>query len=73
MIRVTRLSDGPLIINSDLIERIATTPDTVIHMTTGQRITVFETVDEVVNRVIDFRQRVFQCPGIRAVTNRGDN
>jgi flagellar protein FlbD len=58
MIRLTRLNHSPLVLNSDLIEHIEMTPDTVIAMTTGQRITVRESADEVVERVIGFRRAV---------------
>ncbi len=56
MIRLTRLNHSPLVLNSDLIEHIEMTPDTVIAMTTGQRITVRESADEVIERVVEFRR-----------------
>lgn len=66
MIQLTRLNHIPLVLNSDLIEHIESTPDTVITMTTGQIIRVLESADEVLRRVIEFRRAVFsgvlQCP-----------
>jgi flagellar protein FlbD len=66
MIRLTRLNHVPLILNSDLIEHIEVTPDTVISLTTGQKLMVLESADEVVERVRDFRRSVFEglirCP-----------
>lgn len=35
MIRLTRLNHIPLVLNSDLIEHIEITPDTVITLTSG--------------------------------------
>ena len=58
MIRLTRLNLVPLILNSDLIEHIEVTPDTVISLTTGQILRVRESVDEVIDRIVDFRRRV---------------
>ncbi len=58
MIRVTRLNSAPMILNSDLIEHIDETPDTVIALTTGQSVRVRETAEEVVNRIIDFRRDI---------------
>ena len=58
MIRLTRLNHVPLILNSDLIEHIEITPDTVIALTTGQRFLVLETADEVVDKVISFRRDI---------------
>ena len=60
MIQLTRLNHIPLVLNSDLIEHIEVTPDTVITLTTGQIIRVLETAEEVVARIIDFRRAVFR-------------
>jgi flagellar protein FlbD len=42
-------------LNVDLIERIDASPDCHVTLTTGQRIAVTETVDEVVRKVRDWR------------------
>ena len=73
MIRLTRLNHARLVVNCDLIEHIEMTPDTVISMTSGQRITVLETDDEVIARVIDFRRLVLQPPESAAVENNSQN
>ena len=57
MIQLTRINHVPLVLNSDLIEHIETTPDTVISMTNGQKFVVLETAEEIIRRVIDFRAR----------------
>ena len=65
MIQLTRLNHIPLILNSDLIEHIEVTPDTVIVLTTGQKFLVTETADEVIDKVIRFRRSVanrLDCP-----------
>ncbi len=66
MIELTRLNHVPLVLNSDLIEHIEITPDTVITLTSGQKIMVLEPAAEVVARVIAFRRSVFSgtlsCP-----------
>jgi flagellar protein FlbD len=59
MIRLTRLSRLPLVLNADLIEHIDVTPDTVITLTTGQILRVRESAEEVVDRIVEFRRRVF--------------
>jgi flagellar protein FlbD len=58
MIRLTRLNQVPLVLNSDLIEHIEMTPDTVISLTSGQKFMVRETSDQVIERVIEFRRAV---------------
>ena len=45
-------------LNSDLIEYIEITPDTVITLTTGQKIMVRESADGVVDRVVAFRRSI---------------
>jgi len=58
MVRLTRLNHAPLVLNSDLIEHIDITPDTVITLTTGQILRVLETAEEVVERIVEFRRRI---------------
>jgi flagellar protein FlbD len=58
MIAVTRLDGADLIVNAGHVVLVERTPDTVIELTTGQRIMVKETVDQVVSRVVDYRQRI---------------
>lgn len=62
MIRLTRINQKPLLINSDLIEHIEITPDTVIAMTTGQKFVVLESADDVLRKVVDFRRSILPLP-----------
>ncbi len=67
MIRVTRLNRVPLLLNSDLIEQIEITPDTVITLTTGEKLMVLESADEVAERVLAFRRAVAGVPERRTL------
>jgi flagellar protein FlbD len=58
MIRLTRLNSHGLVINADLIKFIENAPDTVLTMTSGEKIVVRESADEVVEKVIAFRRSV---------------
>ena len=58
MIRLTRINRIPLVVNSDLIEHIEMTPDTVVSLTTGQKFMVLESADEVIDRIVRFRREV---------------
>ena len=58
MVRLTRLNHLPLVLNSDLIEHIEETPDTVITLTTGQIVRVRETADQVVQLIVEFRRKI---------------
>ena len=61
VIQLTRINRVPLVLNSDLIEHIEMTPDTVISLTNGQKFVVLESVEEVIRKVLDFRRAVHQC------------
>lgn len=58
MIQLTRINHVPLVVNSDLIEHIEATPDTVISLVNGQKFMVLEETDEVIRRVIEFRRAI---------------
>jgi flagellar protein FlbD len=58
MIHVTRINRVPLVLNSDLIEHVETTPDTVISLTNGQKFMVLESAEEVIKRIIGFRRQI---------------
>jgi flagellar protein FlbD len=60
MIEVTRINHVPLVLNSDLIEHIESTPDTLISLTNGQKLIVLEDPQELIRRVVAFRRRIFQ-------------
>ena len=64
MVRLTRLNHASMVLNSDLIEHIDITPDTVITLTNGQILRVRESAEEVVTRVVQFRRRIFE-PEVR--------
>ena len=58
MIRLTRLSGSPFVLNSDLIERIDTTPDTVITLADGTNYVAAESVDEIIAAVRMHRAQI---------------
>ena len=60
MIRLTRLNNQALTVNSDLIKFVEQSPDTLITLVTGEKIVVRESVEEVLSRLIEFRRSVLQ-------------
>lgn len=58
MITLTRLSGSVFALNSDLIERVDATPDTVVTLVDGKKYVVTETLDEVVDAVRRHRGEV---------------
>ena len=58
MIEVTRLNGTKILVNSDLVEIVEETPDTVITLTTGKRLIVKESRQEIKNLVKLFRREI---------------
>lgn len=56
MIEVTKLNDEKLMINSDLIEMIEETPDTVLTFSSGRKLIIKESRQEVKNLVILYKR-----------------
>ena len=65
MIQLTRINHTPLVVNSDLIEHIETTPDTILSLTNGQKLVVLEPVEEIIQRVIQFRRAISAGPRLK--------
>ena len=59
MIEVTRLNGTNILINPDLIELVEETPDTVISFTTGRKLIVKESRQEIKNLVKLYRKDIF--------------
>jgi flagellar protein FlbD len=59
VIEVTRLNDSKLLVNADLIEKVEEAPDTVITLTSGTKIIVKESRQEVRNLVILYKKEIF--------------
>jgi flagellar protein FlbD len=58
MITLTRLSGSVFVLNSDLIERIDRTPDTVITLIDGKKYVVSESLEDIIEAVRAYRSQV---------------
>lgn len=58
MIRLTRLNNQPLAVNSDLIKFVEQAPDTVLTLVNGEKLVVRETAEEVLARILEFRRAI---------------
>ncbi|MEN6521602.1 MAG: flagellar FlbD family protein [Armatimonadota bacterium] len=58
MIELSLINGTRITLNSDLIEFIEATPDTIISLSTGKKMIVREPVHEVIDKVIEFRRRI---------------
>lgn len=63
MIQLTKLNGTSFTLNSDLIETVEETPDTTIRLTTKNYHIVAESMDEVVQRVIQYKRECHDLPG----------
>jgi len=58
LIQATRLNGLSVVINADLIKFVEATPDTLITLTTGEKIMVREPVELIAARVTEYRHRL---------------
>ena len=59
MIELTRFNDTQFTLNADIIETIEETPDTVITLTTGRKVIVKESRQEVAHLVKIYKNEIF--------------
>ena len=59
MVEVTKINGVKVLINPDLLELVEETPDTVLSFTTGRKIIVKESRQEVKNLVKSYRKDIF--------------
>ncbi len=59
MVEVTKINGQKILVNPDLMEIVEETPDTMISLTTGRKIIVKESRQEVKNLVKLYRKEIF--------------
>ncbi|HJT24077.1 MAG TPA: flagellar FlbD family protein [bacterium] len=59
MIPVTRLNGQEVYVNADLILFLESSPETILTLQNGKKITVKETIPQVVDRVVEFKSRCY--------------
>src|SRR5437667_1432628 len=60
MIQLTRLNNLGLLVNCDLIKFVETAPDTVLTLTSGEKIVVRERPEEVMEKIIQFKRLILE-------------
>jgi flagellar protein FlbD len=58
VIELTRLNGIPVVVNAELIKFIEATPDTLVSLTSGEKIMVREPVGLVRERVLEYRHQI---------------
>jgi flagellar protein FlbD len=60
MINITKMNNVNITINDDLIESIEETPDTVITLTTGKKLIVKESREEIIELVKKYKKELYR-------------
>lgn len=60
MVVLTKLDGSEFALNCDLIETISANPDTTIRLVNDKIIIVRETLQEVIQKTIDYRKQIYQ-------------
>lgn len=59
MIELTKLNDIKFSVNPELIEIVETTPDTLITLTTGRKLIVKESRQDIKNLVLSYKRKIY--------------
>lgn len=58
MVILTKINRAPIAVNSDLIQYIEETPDTVITMTNNDKVVVKEGMAAIIQKVVEYRRLI---------------
>jgi flagellar protein FlbD len=73
MIKLTRLGGEPFILNAELIQYVESRPDTYVTLTSGERVVVAESAEEVLRRAIAYQQTKYLIPAPTAAHELNPN
>jgi flagellar protein FlbD len=59
MIKLHKLNGTEIVVNAELIESVESTPDTVVNLATGNRFLVRNGVQEVIDKVVEYKKKVY--------------
>ena len=68
MIVVKKINQQEIIVNCDLVEMIEFTPHAVLSLTSGEKLIVDETRDEILRKVIEYKRAIYQRSEVVAWT-----
>lgn len=60
MIYITKLNNVEILLNEDLIELVEETPDTIITLTTGKKVIVKESKEELYQKICEYKKEIYQ-------------
>ena len=59
MIKISRINGEQLVINCELIETVEETPDTIITLSNGKKFVTKDTVNDIIEKVIEYKKNIF--------------
>ncbi|MEQ9616912.1 MAG: flagellar FlbD family protein [Phycisphaerales bacterium] len=59
MIVLSRLNGEQFVLNAEIIRTVESTPDTTIRLTTGDNFMVRESMDEVIDKVVEYKRLLY--------------
>jgi flagellar protein FlbD len=62
MIKLNRLDGEPFILNAELIRYVEARPDTFVSLTTGERLVVKQSMDEVLRLALEYQRSKHLLP-----------
>jgi flagellar protein FlbD len=68
MIKLTSIGGNEFYLNNDLIYKIENLPDTIITLTDGKKIRVSNSVEEIIQEIINFKRKIYHT-GVEASTS----
>jgi len=60
MIALKKINGQEILVNCDLIESIEFSPHAVLSLTTGEKIIVDETRDDILRKIIDYKRAIYR-------------
>lgn len=60
MIKLTGLNNREIILNAEHIEKLESVPESLITLTNGNKYIVLESTEEIINRVIEYKNKIFR-------------
>jgi flagellar protein FlbD len=60
LIKLTGLNNKEIILNAEHIEKLEAVPESLVTLTNGNKYIVLESTDEIINRVIEYKNKIFR-------------
>ncbi len=71
MIQLSHLNGKAFYLNAELVQTVESTPDTVITLTSHEKMIVKEPSELVIDRMIEYQRQVRQRPGYQPRPHKG--